>query len=94
MCRYLYWTCAVCLCAFACWGFGANARAQENHPELFLQLPHRGAILDVDFAPNGDYATAGLDGTVRVWSGQSGLLLVVLEAHTKGALACRFDPTG
>lgn len=94
MSRYLNWTCAVCLCAFSCWGLGANASAQENHPELFLQLPHRGAILDVDFAPNGDYATAGLDGTVRIWSGQSGLLSVVLEAHTKGALACRFDPTG
>jgi WD40 repeat protein len=90
----LNWTYALLFCAFWCWGLGAKTRAQDVRPELFLQLPHRGAILDVDFSPNGDYATAGQDGTVRIWSGQSGLLAAVLEAHLKGALACRFDPTG
>jgi WD40 repeat protein len=94
MSRYLNWTYALFLCAFSCWGLGAKTSAQDTPPKLFLQLPHRGAILDVDFAPDGDYVTAGLDGTVRIWSGQSGLLSAVLEAHPKGALACRFDPTG
>jgi WD40 repeat protein len=92
--NYLRWMYAVCVCALSCWGLGAKISAQDIRPELFLQLPHRGAILDADFAPDGDYATAGLDGTVRIWRGQSGLLSVVLKAHLKGALACRFDPTG
>ena len=67
---------------------------QSVRPELFLQLPHQGAVLDADFAPNSDYATAGVDGTVRIWSGDSGLLTTILQAHSKGVLACRFDPSG
>jgi WD40 repeat protein len=81
--------CVICL-AFIC----PQCTCQAARPELFIQLPHQGPILDADFAPNGDYATAGQDGTVRVWSGESGLLTAVLDAHPKGALACRFDPSG
>jgi WD40 repeat protein len=81
--------CALCV-AFIC----SQCASQATHPELFIQLPHQGPVLDADFAPNGDYATAGQDGTVRIWSGESGLLTAVLAAHPKGALACRFDPSG
>ena len=68
--------------------------AQDQRPELFLQLPHQGEVLDADFSPKGGYATAGQDGTVRIWSGESGLLSAILEAHPLGAMACRFDPSG
>jgi len=92
--RYLSWIRAALLPVLCSFFLCGQAASQSSRPELFLQLPHQGAVLDADFAPNGDYATAGQDGTVRIWSGESGLLSAVLAAHTKGAFACRFDPSG
>ncbi|MGH9704676.1 MAG: WD40 repeat domain-containing protein, partial [Candidatus Acidiferrales bacterium] len=82
------------LILFFCSAISRSVCAQDQRPELFLQLPHQGEVLDADFSPKGGYATAGQDGTVRIWSGESGLLSAILEAHPHGAMACRFDPSG
>ena len=39
-------------------------------------------------------ASAGGDGTVRLWSLADGLLLSVLPGHEKGATCVAFEPNG
>jgi WD40 repeat protein/DNA-binding SARP family transcriptional activator len=56
---------------------------------------HTGAILDLDFAPDGTtVATSSSDGTVRIWDTASGASRLVLRGHESAVGALAFSPDG
>lgn len=56
---------------------------------------HRGRLRAVQFAPDGaSLATAGDDGTVRLWRSTDGAQLGTLPGHDNGCLCLSFSPDG
>jgi WD40 repeat protein/DNA-binding SARP family transcriptional activator len=63
-----------------------------DRPERRL-LGHRGAINELEYAADGRVATAGEDGTVRVWPARAGREIVA-AGHTGGATDVSFSTDG
>jgi WD40 repeat protein len=56
---------------------------------------HRGRVSSVAFAPDGlTIATAGWDGSLRLWAADSGAALVHRPDRALWLAGCRFDPAG
>ncbi len=56
---------------------------------------HEGVVHDARFSPGGELvASAGFDGTVRVWDAQSGRVRHVLVGHTDKVARVDFSPDG
>jgi WD40 repeat protein len=54
---------------------------------------HTGLVTDATFSPDGVLiATAGTDGSIRLWDADSGLFLRRLEGHSGGVDAVAFSP--
>lgn len=52
-------------------------------------------VLGIDYSPDGTrIATAGADGTARVWDAQTGEELVVLRGHASDVMDVTFSPDG
>ncbi|MCC6622760.1 MAG: caspase family protein [Deltaproteobacteria bacterium] len=55
-------------------------RAPRERPELVLQTPHMGSVVDARFDPTGRrLATTGSDGTLKLWSLSSHRIIANLE---------------
>lgn len=65
------------------------------HGDLRVLRGHRDAVLAVAYAPDGaSVATAGADGTVRVWKVADGSAVGVLQGHQGLVEALVFSPDG
>jgi DNA-binding beta-propeller fold protein YncE len=78
-----------------------DAYTQDGGALMVLSDPATGGgvfgngVLGVDFDPSGTrVATAGSDGTVRIWDAATGEQLIVLRGHTSEALDAVFLPGG
>lgn len=74
----------------------------EEFPEADILAGHEGKsnsykslVWDVEFNPSGNLlASAGGDGTIKVWDVSQKELLVSLEGHSHGVTSIAFDPEG
>lgn len=68
----------------------------SNGANVFLDRlrGHRGGLLDVKFAVNGTMATAGEDGTVRVWDIATHVERAAFRGHSDGVRKINFSPDG
>jgi WD40 repeat protein len=63
--------------------------------ERLRDLPHRGPVVDVELAPDGNtLATASYDGNVRLWSLPEGTLLHEMAGHGDQVDRAEFSPDG
>ncbi len=61
----------------------------------FEKVGHEGPVFDVAFSPDGGFcATAGADGTIRLWNLRTFRQISVLEGHADKVYSVRFSSNG
>jgi len=67
----------------------------ERSPRLIAVGGHRGRIRSVQFSPDGRlFATAGMDGAVRIWNATNGSATEITLHHDKPVHDLQFSPDG
>ncbi len=61
----------------------------------FLMAGHEGSVINIEISPYGEYlASAGLDGTARLWNMETGSELAVFKNHTDKVFNVAFSSDG
>jgi WD40 repeat protein len=77
------------------WAAAATGVAQERPDIVWMQGGHAFAVHSVAFSPDGGLiASAGADGTVKLWRATDGALLHTLTGHTSDVNSVAFSPNG
>jgi WD40 repeat protein len=77
------------------WAAAASAAAQKRPDILWMQGGHAFAVHGVAVSPTGDlFASAGADGTVKLWRAANGALQQTLTGHTSDVNSVAFSPNG
>ena len=77
------------------WAAAVGAAAQERPDILWMQGGHAFAVYGVAVSPTGDlFASAGADGTVKLWRAANGALQQTLTGHTSDVNSVAFSPNG
>ena len=65
------------------------------HSERYRLLPNQGQVYGVAFAPDGrELASAGQDGTIKLWDPAGGVLLATLRGHRSCVNQVAYSPDG
>jgi WD40 repeat protein len=76
-------------------GFEWNYLRRLAHSDRRTLRGHVGPVYTLTVTPDGEFlASAGSDGTVRVWEWRTGREFRVLRGHPQGALSVAFSPDG
>ena len=68
---------------------------RRSHSDVRTLRGHRGRVLFADFSPDGaTVASAGYDGTVKLWDVATGQLKASLAKHTARVVGAAFSPDG
>ena len=77
------------------WAAAATGVAQERPDIVWMQGGHAFAVHSVAFSPDGGLiASAGAEGTVKLWRAADGALLRTLTGHDGDVNGVAFSPNG
>ena len=69
--------------------------AQDNKPEVFVQLGHSGEVRSLAYSPDGRLALSGSeDYTLKLWEVSSGREIRTFKGHTGTVSSVAFSPDG